>query len=133
MTTIPPAPVDTAAFLAASAAPRTFRGPGSVACPHDHFPLPPVGLTLAALTDLPVRPVSRFDFDRDFQNPYLWNKLLFDPRLLPTNPFYRFWPDPEKLGNLFDPAPMNPPGALRSCRHDFANGRKGMRECDDNA
>jgi hypothetical protein len=42
-------------------------------------------------------------------DPFIWNKLMFEPKPLPANSFYMFLPDPEKFKNFFDPSPMGPP------------------------
>ena len=42
-------------------------------------------------------------------DPYIWNKLMFEPKPLPANSFYMLLPDREKFKNFFDPNPTGPP------------------------
>jgi hypothetical protein len=62
--------------------------------------------------DRPVTLSNPFDFSQTplgaLQSAFLWNKLLFDPRLLPTNPFFSSDSNRTLRPNLFDPTPMNP-------------------------
>src|SRR5262249_45044695 len=68
----------------------------------------------APIRDVPFTMTDPFGFSQiregALERAYLWNKLLFDSRLLPTNRFFFFYPDPDRMppSNLFDPAPMNP-------------------------
>lgn len=50
-----------------------------------------------------------FDFSHtDLQGNYLWNKLMFDPRPLQSNPFSLQDPDPDSA--TLNATPLNPPG-----------------------
>ncbi len=74
------------------------------------------GPTFAVDRETPVRDYFTFPNPFNFsdfgstQDRYIWNKLLFDPRLLQSNRFYWLWPDREKVGAFFGPAPMGPLG-----------------------
>jgi hypothetical protein len=77
-----------------------------------------VGVPLAAIgrdapiKDVPVTLRSPFDFSQttleSLQNRFLWDKLMFDPRLLLRNPFFSSDSNLTVRPNLFGPAPMNP-------------------------
>jgi hypothetical protein len=73
---------------------------------------PPVAPALPAATapeNGPLTFSNPFDFSNaDLQGNYLWNKLMFDPRPLPSNSFFLGNPDPGS--DLFSAAPLNPPG-----------------------
>jgi hypothetical protein len=49
---------------------------------------------------------------RSMLDRFIWDKLMFEPKPLPLNPFFLLLPDRENFGNFFDPAPMGPPGNL---------------------
>jgi hypothetical protein len=64
----------------------------------------------APVREVPVIRQNPFDFSRtmfsDMQRRYLWNKLLYDSKLLPNNPFFMgTYDDPT---GLLGPTPMNP-------------------------
>jgi len=66
----------------------------------------------APVNDKPVTLSNPFDFSQTslgaLQSAFLWNKLLFDPRLSPTNPFFSSDSNRTLRPYLFDPRPMNP-------------------------
>jgi hypothetical protein len=66
----------------------------------------------APIRDVPVTLRNPFDFSQttleSLQNRFLWDKLMFDPRLLSRNPFFSSDSNLTVRPNLFEPAPMNP-------------------------
>jgi hypothetical protein len=85
---------------------------------YDPTPGALVGYGLAAISrdapvkDAPVTLPNPFDWSQstfgDLQNRYLWNKLMFDSRLLPTNPFFSSDSNRTPQSNFLAPTPMNP-------------------------
>jgi hypothetical protein len=62
--------------------------------------------------DAPVTLTNPFDFSRSplggLVNEYLWHHLLFDPRPLSANLFFKSDSTAIPSSKLFEPVPMNP-------------------------
>jgi hypothetical protein len=75
----------------------------------------PAGFRLAIGRDTPVQNYSTFPNPFNFTdvgsllNRYIWDKLMFEPKMLPATPYYRFLPDYENPAKSFlGHAPMGP-------------------------
>ena len=93
-----------------------FGGPADVPGTPSTFSPQPTFQRAAISRDAPVRDVpftmaNPFDFSQTsmdaLMRAFLWNKLLFDSRLLARNPFFSSDSNRIPRSNLFDPAPMN--------------------------
>ena len=66
----------------------------------------------APVKDAPVTLTNPFDFSRSplgvLVNEHLWRHLLFDPRPLSTNLFFKSDSTPIPSSKLFEPVPINP-------------------------
>ena len=66
----------------------------------------------APISDVPVKRSNPFEFSgltfSELQNLFLWNKLLFDPVLLPGNPYFSSDSNLYPSADLFRHQPMNP-------------------------
>jgi hypothetical protein len=66
----------------------------------------------APVNDAPVMLTNPLDFSRSplgvLVNEYIWHHLLFDPRPLSTNLFFKSDSTPIPSLKLFEPLPMNP-------------------------
>src|SRR5262252_3681788 len=66
----------------------------------------------APVKDAPVTLTNPFDFSRSplgvLVNEHLWHHLLFDPRPLSTNLFFRSDSVPVSSSTVFEPVPMMP-------------------------
>jgi hypothetical protein len=66
----------------------------------------------APIRDAPFTMTNPFDLSQTSVDAliraFLWNKLLFDSRLLARNPFFSSDSNLISRPNLFDPTPMNP-------------------------
>jgi hypothetical protein len=66
----------------------------------------------APVKDAPITLTNPFDFSRSplwvLVNEHLWHHLLFDPRPLSRNLFFKSDSIPIPHSNLFEPVPMNP-------------------------
>jgi hypothetical protein len=110
---LPGAFLDPRTWATSKAGPSIFFGAPS---------FPPI-IPSAIGSEAPVRnaPLSfsnPFNFSlTDLQRIYLWTKLMFDPRLLQSNPF--FMADPNPGPDLFNEAPLNPPNGSPVLPTDF--------------
>jgi hypothetical protein len=78
-------------------------------------PSAPAPFRLAIGRDTPVQNYATFPNPFNFtdfgsmENRHIWNKLMFDPKMLPTNFFYWFLNDYQSPRRIFlGPAPMGP-------------------------